>query len=248
MEPSHLHFFPLAQPFLLGLFVLLLALFAVIQVGALHYAYERMGVERHYIFTILLLSFLGSYINIPLADLRSEQLMPPQIVIFGGVGYVIPATISPHHTIIAANLGGAIVPIVLSLILLRKQPILGRALIGTAIVAAVVHLLATPVAGVGIAVPAFIPPLVTAAVALLLSRQYAAPLAYISGSLGTLIGADLLNLDRISGLGAPVASIGGAGTFDGIFVTGIVAVLLASIFGRAPSPGPSQPGHDARHG
>jgi uncharacterized membrane protein len=66
--------------------------------------------------------------------------------------------------------------------------------------------------------------------------EKAAPLAYISGSLGTLIGADLLNLDRINGLGAPVASIGGAGTFDGIFITGILAVLLASISGRRPQP------------
>lgn len=44
-----------------------------------------------------------------------------------------------------------------------------------------------------------------------------------------LIGADLLNLGAVRGLGAPVASIGGAGTFDGIFVTGILAVLLASL-------------------
>jgi uncharacterized membrane protein len=48
--------------------------------------------------------------------------------------------------------------------------------------------------------------------------------------MGTLIGADLTNLDKIRGLGAPVASIGGAGTFDGIFLTGILAVLLASIY------------------
>jgi uncharacterized membrane protein len=47
--------------------------------------------------------------------------------------------------------------------------------------------------------------------------------------LGTLIGADLLNLGKIQGLGAPVASIGGAGTFDGIFMTAVLAVLLASI-------------------
>ena len=59
------------------------------------------------------------------------------------------------------------------------------------------------------------------------SRRFAGPLAYVSGSLGTLIGADLLNLDKLHGLGAPIASIGGAGTFDGIFVTGILAVLLA---------------------
>ena len=51
------------------------------------------------------------------------------------------------------------------------------------------------------------------------------------GSLGTLIGADLLNLGKIQGLAAPVASIGGAGTFDGIFVTGILAVLLAAALG-----------------
>ena len=31
----------------------------------------------------------------------------------------------------------------------------------------------------------------------------------------------------IKKLGAPVASIGGAGTFDGIFFTGVLAVLLA---------------------
>jgi uncharacterized membrane protein len=52
-------------------------------------------------------------------------------------------------------------------------------------------------------------------------------IAYLSGVLGTLIGADLTNLNKIADLGAPVASIGGAGTFDGVFLTGIVAVLLA---------------------
>jgi uncharacterized membrane protein len=51
-------------------------------------------------------------------------------------------------------------------------------------------------------------------------------LAYIAGTLGCLIGADLLNLHRLAGLGAPIASIGGAGTFDGIFFTGIAAVLI----------------------
>jgi uncharacterized membrane protein len=66
-------------------------------------------------------------------------------------------------------------------------------------------------------------------VALSLSSWNPAPLAYVAGSLGTLIGADLMNLDKVRGLGAPVASIGGAGKFDGIFLTGVVAVLLTSI-------------------
>ena len=94
----------------------------------------------------------------------------------------------------------------------------------------VLHWLANPVPGVGIAVPVFIPAVVTAVVSLLLSRINTAPLAYISGSMGTLIGADLTNLDKVQGLGAPVASIGGAGTFDGIFLTGILAVLLAGLY------------------
>jgi hypothetical protein len=32
-----------------------------------------------------------------------------------------------------------------------------------------------------------------------------------------------------------MASIGGAGTFDGIFLTGILAVLLASLHARRPA-------------
>jgi uncharacterized membrane protein len=75
--------------------------------------------------------------------------------------------------------------------------------------------------------PIFIPPLVAALSAYLLLPAAPKVIAYVSGVLGTLIGADLSNLNRIPKLGAPVASIGGAGTFDGIFLTGIVAVLLA---------------------
>jgi uncharacterized membrane protein len=100
-------------------------------------------------------------------------------------------------------------------------------LLGTAIVAAAVHSLARIVPGVGIAVPMFIPPLVAIAVSLVLAFRRAPPVAYVSGSMGALIGADLLNLPRIGDLGAPVVSIGGAGTFDGVFLTGIIAGLLA---------------------
>jgi uncharacterized membrane protein len=113
----------------------------------------------------------------------------------------------------------------------------GRALLAVSIVTIIVHTMAYPVRGVGIAEPIFIPPLVATVVALLISKENAAPLAYVGGSVGTLIGADLLNLDKITGLGAPVASIGGAGTFDGIFMTGILAVLVAAIMtGKRSSP------------
>jgi uncharacterized membrane protein len=135
--------------------------------------------------------------------------------------------------VIAVNVGGAVIPGLLSIYLLFKNQMWLNGLIATAVISVVVHMLAYPVPGVGIAVPVFVPPVATALVALLLARENAAALAYVSGSLGTLIGADLLNLEAVRGLGAPVASIGGAGTFDGIFLTGIMAVLLASFSRRA---------------
>jgi uncharacterized membrane protein len=95
------------------------------------------------------------------------------------------------------------------------------------------------VPGIGIALPILIPSIAAGVVALLLARRQAAPLAYVSGSLGTLVGTDLLNLDKLQGLGAPVASIGGAGTFDGIFLVGILAVLIASFSGGSGSPEPT---------
>jgi uncharacterized membrane protein len=143
--------------------------------------------------------------------------------------YVGPMVSVFPGTVLAVNVGGAVIPTLMSTYLMLRYQLWGRAAIAIAVIAVVIHSMATPVHGIGIAVPVFAPVVTTAILAFILSREYAAPLAYIGGSMGTLIGADLTNLDKITGLGAPVASIGGAGTFDGIFLTGILAVLLAGI-------------------
>src|SRR5438094_1794677 len=101
-------------------------------------------------------------------------------------------------------------------------------LLAVAVVAIVVHGLAEIVPGLGIAVPMLIPPLTATAVALVLAFRQAPAVAYVAGSLGALMGAHLWNLPRIAELGAPVVAIGGAGTFDGVFLTGILAGLLAA--------------------
>jgi uncharacterized membrane protein len=233
---GHLQYFPLSPPFFFMLVVLFVMLLAVVQLHILGYAYERIGIRPQYIFSILLGSLLGSYINIPVAEIGGERIVGGQEIIFYGMSYVIPVVREGSETVIAVNVGGALIPTVLSVYLLVKHRLYARGLSAIAIVAGVCYALAYPVHGLGIALPVFVPPLVTTLVALALSWQKAAPLAYISGSLGTLIGADLLNLGKIRGLGAPVASIGGSGTFDGIFVTGILAVLLAGLVApRAPS-------------
>jgi len=226
MRPSGLHFFPLTPLFLLAA-LFLAVLVAFVQAGILRYAYERIGVPRRYVFAMLVASLLGSYVNIPVAELPPERVLSNQIVRFYGIEYVVPRVEQWPGTIVAVNVGGAVVPTLLSLYLLFKKRLLLPGLVAIVVVAAVVHAVAHPVRGVGISVPVFVPPLVAAATAILIARRAAPAVAYIGGSLGTLVGADLLNLGVVQGLGAPVASIGGAGTFDGIFLTGIVAVLLA---------------------
>jgi uncharacterized membrane protein len=226
-----MHYFPLAWPFFLFLALLFFFVVALVEIGLLRYAYERMGIPRRYVLLVLLLSLLGSAINIPVAQLRPEHMVSERYVDFFGVRWVIPVVQEWPGTIIAVNLGGAVIPTILSLYLMVKNNLYVRAALAVAAVAAVTHWLAQPVRGVGISVPTFGPPIVAAVVAIVLGWRRAAPLAYIAGSLGTLIGADLLNLGKVEGLGAPVASIGGAGTFDGIFISGILAVLLSSFIG-----------------
>ena len=124
-------------------------------------------------------------------------------------------------------MGGAVIPTIVSLYLLQSHPEqLFHALVGVAFTAIVVHLVARKVPGLGITTPAFVPPIVAALSAFLLAPSFPSVVAYVAGTLGTLIGADLTNLKDIPDLGAPVASIGGAGTFDGVFLSGIIAVLL----------------------
>ncbi|MGB7034284.1 MAG: DUF1614 domain-containing protein [Xanthobacteraceae bacterium] len=227
MQMSQYHYLPLAP----GFFAILIVIFVgVLILQSLRFAYTSLGISSGAAVLLLAGSLIGSIFNIPIVQLPPERVMSDQIVDFFGMHYEVPIVTHWQGTVIAVNIGGAVIPTLLSLYLLIKRDLWMKGAIATAIVAVVLHWLANPVPGLGIAIPVFVPVLVTAAVALILSRQDAAPLAYIGGALGTLIGADLTNLDKVRGLGAPVASIGGAGTFDGIFLTGILSVLIANLY------------------
>ncbi len=182
-------------------------LLGVLEVGALDFAYEKLGVPHRYFFMLLFFSWIGSMVNLPLFTLSALEDAKP--------------------TVVAVNLGGAIVPTLLSLWVIAQQSNPTPVLLSMLIVAGVTYLIATPVKGVGIAMPMLIPPLAAAGAALVLAPETPAAAAYAGGTLGALLGADLLNLPRIRTLGAPLVSIGGAGTFDGVFLTGLIAVLLA---------------------
>jgi uncharacterized membrane protein len=227
MHASHLHYFPVTTPFVLLMFLLFGVLLALVQLGIIEYAYSKIGIQPRWIFLFLILSLLGSYVNIPVAEIPAKDFVEKDTVSDYGVQYVVPDMRDSPRTVIAINVGGALIPAVLSIYLIVRNRLFLQSVIAVAVVTVVVHQLAHPVPGVGIALTPIIPPLLAAGVALLLSRRAAPALAYIAGSLGTLIGADLLNLGIVGDLQAPVLSIGGAGTFDGVFLTGILAVLLA---------------------
>jgi uncharacterized membrane protein len=168
---SPIHYLPLTPGFfaiLVGLFLLLVAM---IQVGILRYAYMRLGVSSGAALLLLLGSLIGSYINIPVVQLPEQHILSGRHAEFFGVHYSVPVVIDWPGTVIAINVGGALIPTVMSLYLLAKDQVWGLGLLAIACVAGVSHWLAQPVPGVGIAVPTFVPALTAAISAWVLSRR-----------------------------------------------------------------------------
>jgi uncharacterized membrane protein len=223
---QHMVYWPLAMPFILTGLITILVLTVLLQVGS--YTFYRLGISPGAALLLLLASLAGSAVNVPLARLRNRVVEIRRTVTVFGVRYLVPVR-TRRNTVIAINVGGALVPIALSGYLIAHDSIGWQALAAIAIVAVATHLVARPVPGLGIAVPALLPGVFAALTALIIHPAAVAGLAYVGGTLGTLIGADLTNLHKVRRLGAPLVSIGGAGTFDGVFITGIVAVLLASM-------------------
>jgi uncharacterized membrane protein len=209
--------------------ILLTVIVIVLFVGATEVAFQRIGFTRLQVVLILIGTFLASSVNVPLHRVKSlERIVKMEEVQFFWIRYRIPhIAVEEVSTLVAINLGGAVIPTIVSFYLLRSHlDQLPFALVGVALTAVVVHLVARKVPGLGITTPAFVPPIAAALSAFLLAPNFPSVIAYVAGTLGTLIGADLTNPEDIPRLGAPVVSIGGAGTFDGVFLSGIIAVLL----------------------
>ena len=229
---------------MLYLFILLLSLFSVISIIFLllgDLLVSVLGIPAQWVGIFLFVSLFGSFLNIPAATLESRvPLIRVREVNAFGVTWQVPRVgVGVTRAHIMINVGGAILPIIVSGYLLGMP--LNQAsgnvvdeylAIATVlvIVTVFVHKSARVIEGLGVATPALAPPFVTVLATILVDfinpLHSPAQVAYIGGTLGTLIGADLLNLNRVRDMGAPVVSIGGAGTFDGIYLTGIVSVLL----------------------
>lgn len=218
------------SPLHLLLFVAFVAaLLAFVHVGILAVAFEKLGLSENSAILLFFVSLIGSAINLPLFSVRAEAPMTPNPPPpWRGVLRMPKQPPFTGRTIIAVNVGGALVPIMFSAYLIQHgilDPM--QIVFATGIVTWVAYAFSRPVPGLGIGMPIFIAPITAALCGVLLDGDSSAALAYIGGTMGVLIGADILRLRAIQTMGAPIASIGGAGTFDGIFMTGIVAVLLA---------------------
>jgi uncharacterized membrane protein len=213
--------------FMALLFLMLVTLFILISINIFGMAFRKIGFPPEYSVYFLFLSLLGSYVNFPVKKVMSRTpVIPGKGSNFHWSGYEASSLEGEQRTFIAVNLGGAVIPVVMS-VFLSTMVNLVDVLIGVLVMTIIIHKITRPVKGSGIAIHVMLPPFLAAAVALIISPQDAPIIAYISGTLGCLIGVDILNLKKIPYLGAPVASIGGAGTFDAIFLTGIISVLLA---------------------
>ena len=229
-------FSPVSVILLIFLIAAAIFLIPLLFLGLIGSALAKLGFNIFWIILLIIGMIVGSFVNIPLMKVKSEQQFVR--VEHGRLMdrlYKVPEF--SNETMIAVNVGGCVIPVFVSLYILLSALTFAdpaglylRCLIGTAIVAVAVFKTSQPIAGVGIATGFLIPPLCALICAIVLSGGdsfTAVAVAYISGTVGTLMGADVMNIRNLSNSGAPVASIGGAGTFDAIFLSGIIAAFLA---------------------
>lgn len=214
--------FDLAQFGLYLFFILLPILILYIAYLILTKAFKDMGFSSVEAIIIIFVSFIFGF----------------DIILFGfNISNIY--LFSYENWLIGINTGGAIIPILLSIYLTRKNKIpLKKIGFGILIVTVITFFVTSPVAGEGIVSPFpywLLPAIFASLASIFLSWkifQQAAPLAYISGTIGVLIGADFLHLPELLSIQiekSTFAVIGGANVFDMVFITGILAVIVDGI-------------------
>ncbi len=217
---------------LLAAFVLALLLpFLFAQLMAVSLAKLHLGATSALLLVIAV--FFGGFVNIPVKRLRHGAAVGVHpFAAYGLFDFWPELRRVRRETTLAVNVGGCVIPVAVAIYeviyLAAVDPrLLGALGLASAVNVAVCYFLARPVARVGIALPALVPALVAATLALLLAPEQAPPIAFVAGIAGPLVGADLLHLRDVDKIATGVVSIGGAGTFDGIILSGIIAAYLA---------------------
>lgn len=188
---------------------------------------------------VLLGMLVGSFLNLPVARFPTDR----EVVVrtfepIGGWWFLPRYERLRHEMVVAVNVGGCVIPVLLAVWQLRwviaggTRPV-AVMLLGMALNTAVCYFAARPIPNLGIALPFYLPALVALATAWLgLPGQafspFRAPVAFVIGISGPLLGADLLHWRDFKRITVGTVSIGGAGTWDGIVLSG----LMAALFGK----------------
>jgi uncharacterized membrane protein len=214
-------------------FILMLVLLPILFGELMAASLGKLHLSPEMALLLVVAIIIGGLVNIPVKRIAHQRLVPMHpLAVFGFGGLWPQMRRERRDTIIAVNFGGCVVPTGLALYELLHlaaagAPSLLALLVAGGVNIAVCYFVARPVQGVGILLPGLVPAAVAALLAVLFAPSDAAPVAYIAGVAGPLIGADLLHLKEIEESAVGMASIGGAGTFDGIVLSGIVAAYLA---------------------
>ncbi|MET1124590.1 MAG: DUF1614 domain-containing protein [Archaeoglobaceae archaeon] len=218
-------------PLILPLFVILILLpilliFFVFTTSAVFQLV--FGVDKWTALLIFLFIAIGSFFNVPIYE-KEGYYVHYSYSVFG----VLYRVRRRGKVVVAVNLGGCVFPTVLALKALSDVGVNLEVLMAIATATVLNYFIAKPVRGVGIVTPMIAPPLIAtlaAFTAIFLSGMpllLLPKLSFAVGVISTLLGADIMHLKDLEKIGEGVVSIGGAGTFDGIFLTGFFAVLFS---------------------
>ena len=201
-------------------------------------ALQNLHLSRSEALLVLVGLVLGSVINLPIARYPlDEEVVVPVFEPLGGWEVMPRFRRLRREMVVAVNFGGCVVPVLLAVRMLRLiveagSPVVVVLLIGVALNTVVCYRLARPIPKLGIALNPFVPALVALSVTWLgladaAFDDFRAPVAFVAGISGPLLGADLLHWKDFKTIAAGTVSIGGAGTWDGIVLTGLLAAFLA---------------------
>jgi len=219
--------------------VLLTCLMPLLMVNVMQSALERLHLTPTAATLAVFGIFVGSLINVPIHHIGRAEPQPVELMgVLGVWGWTPRFQRMRHDTIIAVNLGGCVIPAVLAAWQITFLAGIGgwpsTSLVVVVLMnVAICYVAARPVRGVGIMLPGFLSPLMSVGLTwLLLASPDFTPLragvAFVAGVAGPLVGADLLHLRDVTRISVGMLSIGGAGTFDGIVLSGVLAALLAA--------------------
>ncbi|MCX7831888.1 MAG: DUF1614 domain-containing protein [Actinobacteria bacterium] len=217
------------MPFTIGFILLLLFLAPLlaflINVGLIGVAFEKLGIPPGLALSFYLISLIASSVNIPI---YKREVEAPKLIGYTPLDFFIGNYPQLYkEQVIAVNVGGCLIPLVFSLIVLSRTPFLPF-IFALIFVTFFSYFFSKPVEGVGIVMPFWVSPIVSVISAWIFAPSgYTAQVAFTAGIIGTIIGADILHLKDFVLKKPGMLSIGGAGVFDGIYLTGIIAAFLS---------------------